>query len=202
MSKVKLGFTAMSVAKKIQVTRSIIAAMTGNTNFKTPSPTLAVITAAVNTLEKAFEDAQDGGISKTSVMRTATIALSGLMTQLTAYVQVASGGDKDIILSSGMQVKASSSPSQILAAPINVIATTSTIEGEIILKWKRVPKAAVYVVQQSADGTTNWIPAGNCTKSTITEQGLVSGSKNWFRVAGVGPKGQGPWSAPARGMAG
>ena len=202
MSKVKLGFNKLSVPNKIQQSRNIITKMTGNAALPAPNPTLATLTTAVDSLEAAYEAASDGGKAKTAFMYTQEKALDALMVQLAAYVQQASAGNATIILSSGMDVAAGRTPSQDLPAPEAVAAITGQNEGEVLLKWKPVKGAASYIVQQSADGSTGWALAANSTKASSTVSGLVSGSKEWFRVAAIGAKGQGPWSAPAKGMAG
>lgn len=202
MAQVKLGFRALTIPQKIQVSKSIVTLMTANANYVTPNPTLLVVTTAITNLEKAFEAAHDGGKAKTAFMRTQEKALISVIAQLAAYVQVASVGDSNIILSSGMQVKTSRTIPQPLPQPVSVKVTTSSSEGQVTLKWKPISTAAAYVVQQSLDGNTNWADSGNSTKSNITVTGLVSGSKASFRVAAIGPKGQSPWSSPARGMAG
>jgi hypothetical protein len=202
MAQVKLGFRQMTVPEKIQVSKSVITLMTGNLSYPTPNPTLAAVTTAITNLEKAYEAAHDGGKSKTAFMRTQEKALIGLIVQLTAYIQVASGGDSNIILSSGMQVRSTATPPQPLPQPEAVKVMTSSNEGEVNLKWQPIYTAVAYVIQQSLDGNTNWTESGNSTKSNIAIGGLVSGSRAFFRVAAIGPKGQSPWSSPARGMAG
>jgi hypothetical protein len=202
MAIVKVGFSRLNVPDKIQSARNIIAKMTGNAKFPAPVPTLAAITTAVNSLETAYEGSRDGGKSKTALVNVQSAALNTLMSQLTAYVQQASGGDEITILSSGMEVKAPKTPPQPLEAPTALSITTGKTEGAVLLKWQPVTGAKAYVTQQSADGTTAWTNAANSTKSTAPVTGLTTGAKVWFRVAALGPKGQGPWCEPTRGMAG
>ncbi|MBV8860139.1 MAG: hypothetical protein JOZ02_24625, partial [Acidobacteria bacterium] len=58
MSKVKLNFDRLSIPEKVARAQQVVAAMTGNTNFTTPTPTLAALTTAINELETATSDAQ------------------------------------------------------------------------------------------------------------------------------------------------
>jgi hypothetical protein len=201
MAIAKLGFNKLGIPAKIQVSRNIVTKMTGNAKFPTPSPTLASITTATTALETAFEAARDGGKSKTAFMKTQVVALSALMMQLMSYVQQASLGDEVAILSTGMEVKATKSPPPLMPAPLGLLVTTGN-EGAALLKWDPVIRSKAYVIQQSADGSTQWTSAGNSTKRSAIITGLVSGSKIWFRVAAIGAKGQGPWCEPTRGMAG
>ena len=63
--KPAIGFlTKDGDAQLDQDTETIIASMTGNANFPTPSPTLAVITTALSAFTVALADAADGGVRK------------------------------------------------------------------------------------------------------------------------------------------
>jgi len=68
-TNVKMGLSQMPIEKKIVKTRFIVASMTGNANFTTPSPTLAIITTNVNALEAASIAAKGGGKDDTANMR-------------------------------------------------------------------------------------------------------------------------------------
>jgi hypothetical protein len=202
MALVKLGFSNYSTSDKIQVSRNIVLKMTGNAKFPTPAPALASISTTATALETAYEAARDGGKSKTVAVRLQVTALNALMSQLTAYVQQASGGDEATILSSGMEVRAPRTPPQPMLSPAALMVLTGKMEGTVLLKWKHVIGAKSYVIQQSADGATAWAIVASSTKSNATVAGLTTGSRIWFRVAALGPKGQGPWCEPTRGMAG
>jgi hypothetical protein len=201
MAKVKLGFSKLTVPNKIQQARNILIQMAASGNFVTPTPTLAIVGTATDTLETAFEDASKGGTVKTAFMHLQEKNLVKLMAQLASYVQTTSQGDETIILSSGMDVAATPSAPQQLLAPEALAIYIGQNESDALLKWKTLKGAKAYVIQQSTDGNTNWAEAGHCTKATIIISGLTSGAKIWFRTAGIGPKGLGPWSSPARGMA-
>ena len=149
----------------------------------------------------AFNDAADGGKTKTALMYNKEAALDALMAQLSAYVQEASAGDALVILSSGMEVRATKTPPQDLPAPQNLAAETGDNEGSINLSWEPVKKAKAYLMQTSADGATAWQNLNiTSTKASAVITGLASGTKIWFRVCAIGAKGNSPWSDPARGL--
>ena len=54
MAKPKLNLRGLSTLQKVQKTNDIVAALTGNTNFTTPSPTLAAVTASSDGLSAAY----------------------------------------------------------------------------------------------------------------------------------------------------
>lgn len=201
MAQVKLGFYALSVADKVLKARNIVILMTGNTAFTTPNPSLAAITAAADALETAFNEAADGGKTKTAIMYSKEAELDALMPQLTAYVQEASAGDALLILSSGMEIRADKTPPQDLPAPFGLETKTGDNEGEVMLRWKKVDKSKAYLIQKSADGSTGWESLNvTSTRATAVVTGLPSANRIWFRVCAIGPKGNSPWSDPSRGL--
>lgn len=202
MAKVKLGFTALTVPDKVLKARNTVTLMTGNAAYPRPNPTLAAISTAADELETAYNEAADGGKTKTAVMRSKEQELDKLMIQLAAYVQEASNGDELVILSSGLEVAAPKTPPQDLPAPQNLVAEMGTNEGDTNLRWKKVAKAKSYLLQSSADGATNWQTLNTVsTKASAVISGMPSGEKAWYRVCAVGPKGNSPWSDPALGRA-
>jgi hypothetical protein len=203
MPKVKLNISRLSVMEKIARCRQIVTAMTGNTNFPTPNPTLTAVTAAIDNLEAAFQAAQaarQDAKSKTIVQTDKDEILSELMARLAAHVESIAGNDDVKIHSAGMDTKsAPSSATGIPEPPSNLSATAGDRDGEIDLSWEAVSGAKSYVIERSPDPTTatSWSHVGVSTKSSQTVSGLTSGTRYWFRVGainGIGPSG---WSDPA-----
>ncbi|HEY0323744.1 MAG TPA: hypothetical protein VGC66_22520 [Pyrinomonadaceae bacterium] len=58
MAKVKLNLRELSVPEKIARAQQIVTALTGNTNFPTPQPALALVTNSINELDTAYAEAQ------------------------------------------------------------------------------------------------------------------------------------------------
>ncbi|HEX7414057.1 MAG TPA: fibronectin type III domain-containing protein [Bacteroidia bacterium] len=198
--KVSVRLYKLLVAAKVEFARGVVIAMTGNTNFTTPSPALSVITSAANSLDNAITAAQDRSRLHISQRKTADGVLDNLLAQLALYVENVSNNDANKILSSGMGVKHSAAASQVPDAPTKLSAVSTTNEGEVELKWHGVPKARVYVIEQSDDvsavqtqPSTNpaplsarvfivWTQTDIITKTKLVVKGLVSGSKYAFRV--------------------
>lgn len=65
MKKLNLGFGKYSDSNLLVAGQAILVAMTGNTHFPTPSPTLATVTTAINDYSAALSAAKEGG--KTNV---------------------------------------------------------------------------------------------------------------------------------------
>ena len=182
MAKIRLNFSRLPVPQKVAKAQQIVAALTGNSNFPTPSPTLANITTAATELASAEAESQTArqtGKEKTTVRNQKEDSIDQLMTQLAAYVESVAGDNEQLILSAGMDMRAQ--PVAATAPPDQPQGLTPTAgdrDGEIDLAWEAVSGAKSYVIEQSADPVTatSWAHAGVSTRSSQTvreSRGLV-----------------------------
>lgn len=201
MATIKMGLDRLPVPDKIQFARQIVIDMTGNANFTTPSPALTAIGTAATALETSYNAAQTArqtAKSLTSTQGEKEVALDLLLSQEANYVQSASAGDQAKIESAGFSTKAPPTPIGDLPAPTTLNALPSESAGTADLKWSGVHGAGSYNIQRATDPTldTSWVQVATATKTKATVNTMVSGTRYWFRVAGVGSAGQGPWSDP------
>jgi hypothetical protein len=109
MARVKLSLRNLPIPQKIAKAQQIIAALTGNASFSTPTPSLATVSTAINNLDAAFTAAQaarQDAKSKTSDQNAKEDIVDGLMTQLEAYVESVAGNNEQLITSAGMDARA------------------------------------------------------------------------------------------------
>lgn len=200
--KVKLDIAKLSIPNMLPVCADIVAKMTGNGNFPNPLPDLADVGKAITQLNTDYKAALDGGKSFKAIMRISDKNLRTLMAQLAAYVQTASGGDEEKIISSGMQVAKKRGPLEPLATPAALTCLHSDRPGEAPLRWKPVDKAKMYFIEvtQTPEDATSWKDGGSSTKSRFTVVDLIPGAPYWFRVSAGGPLGNSAWSDPAKRM--
>jgi len=207
MGRIKLNFKNLTIPEKVAKARQIIASLTANPAFPTPTPALAVLTAATDSLESNHAEAQTAkqvAKTKTSAQNESEDALNKLMSQVVAYVESVGGDNEEIVLSAGMDLRSTrTSATEGPAAPAALAATAGDHEGEIDLSWDPVVGARSYIIEKSGDPptSTGWSHSAVSTKSRATISGLTSGTKYWFRVAAVGTAGQSGWSDPATRMA-
>ena len=202
MPKVKLNLQSLSTLEKVAKARQIVSALTGNSSFTTPHPTLAQLTAGADDLETAYSDVQTArqtAQTKNSVMRDKEDGLEKLLKQIAAYIESVGGDDESVVLSAGVEVRSEAKPSGAPTPPTALTATDGDEEGEIDLTWDKVKGAKSYVIERSADPptATSWGNAAVVLKSSATVNGLTGGTRYWFRVASVLSTGQSGWSDPA-----
>lgn len=203
MSKIKLNFRNLPIPTKTAKARTVVTSLTDNADFPTPSPALAVITAAIDDLETSAATVQSTRAKlKTDIseQNEKEDALNGLMSQLVGYVQSVAGDDETKIHSAGMDARSAKGPaSSDPTLPEALSATVGDHDGEMDLSWDPVPKAKSYIIQVSVDPPTetSWQQAGVSTKSGFTVTGLTPGTRYQFRVAAVSTGGQSGWSDPA-----
>lgn len=201
MAKTKLSFRGLSIPEKVARGREIIKALTGNAHFSSPQPTLTAITTTIDALEDANQTAQ----AARQEAKTRTIQqnqkednFDQAFKRLAAYVESVSGDDEELITSAGFDLRSPATVSADLPAPQGLTATAGDHDGEIDLHWDRVNGARSYLIQRSTDPTAadSWQQVAVSTRSSVTIEGLTSGTKYWFRVASIGSQGQSGWSNP------
>jgi len=175
--------------------------MTGNPAFTAPNPALTVVSAAAAAVETALDDvlmARNNAVTKTAVLHEKEDALEVLLRQLVSYVDNIAHDDEIKILSAGMEIRTPASAAGPPATPTALGATEGDHEAEIDLSWDPVSGAKTYIVERSPDPPipTSWAHSTISLKSSVSIGGLVSGTRYWFRVAGVASGGQSGWSDP------
>jgi len=192
---VKLALGTRGVVNKVEFGRNVVLAMTGNTNFTTPSPALTAITTATDDLEAAFLAAKTGGTLQTSLMYEKEAEWDVLMTALGNYVDNIARYSESIILSAAMQTKRLNTP---VGVPVRVanVKVTSVRSGELSIKWKAVYGAKAYLGYVKLDGEAadQYKLLIKVTRARATVSGLESGKKYAVVIEAVGAGGVGELS--------
>jgi hypothetical protein len=202
MAKVKLDLASLDPDGMTGKADAIKTAMTGNANFPTPNPPLATLgtdNTTAKTKVSAQKNAQLAAKQATTDRDAALDVVANDLTLLAAYVENASGGDREKILSSGMDVKSDRTILMALDRAIILALSVGKNPGEVQVKWQPVSGAKSYQVQYCVDPITDagWkdAPPSSDRKTLLT--GLTSGAKVWVQVRAIAKDNLGPWSEPS-----
>lgn len=197
MAKLTKGIARLPYTQLAAKADFIVERMTGNPAFPDPTPTLAAVTTATTALRTAITEALDGGKTATAVKKARYRELQLLLNQLAGYVASVAEGNELAILSSGFGVRKPSSPQPEPSKPTDLRAAFTDHTGRVDLTWAPVEPAVTYHIQWTAGDPSDekaWTLVSVSTRASAKVTGLPSGQVSYFRVAGIGTKGMGPWS--------
>lgn len=184
----------LSIVNKIARVRFILSMMKGNPYFPSPTPPLATVEVASDTLEEASIAARGSGPDATAVMRLKEEELVVLVKHLAAYVEsVANTHGEEaeaIILSSGFEVRR-----RAMRITADITARATNVPGEINVYHKAVLRST-HEVQLSLDPTDekNWYTVYRGTRGRVVLTGNAPGRWYYIRARVVTKDGTSPWS--------
>jgi hypothetical protein len=183
------------VAELIAYATRVVTDLTGNEALPSPTPTLAVIVAAINALVAAQSAALARAAGAVTVRNEKRDALVTLLRQLAACVQAAADAAPEnaasLIESTGMTVR---------KVPPGVKRTFSVVQGQIsgsvTVQAAVTSRRAAYDWEYSTDGGKTWTAAPTTLQSRTTVSGLGAGTAAQFRYRVATKGGAGDWSQP------
>ncbi len=188
--QIKTGLSGLNAAALVTKTNNIVAAMTGNASFPTPTPDLTAITAANTELKDAVEASVFGDKRSIQERDQKQAIVLDLVRQLAVYVTLIGNGDGTILSSSGFELRRLPEPMPPLLRPLSFVANRGMHEGTADLEWKSVRGSQSYIVEVSTSdptvGTGNWTTAAITTKVKLRIENLTKGTYYWYRVMAVG----------------
>ena len=192
---VTLGLPGM-VAALINLAGAILKALTNNPHFPNPTPSIAVLTAALAALVAAENDALTRVKGAVVRRNAAKKYLVQQLQLLKANVQSTADADPEnallIIESAGLTVR--KTPSR---KPRVFAATAGATSGTVKLVAASAGKRASYEWQYSTDGGKTWVAAPPSIQAKTAIPGLPAGTSVQFKYRAVTPKtGAEDWSAP------
>ena len=182
------------IADVILYANNIVQMMTNNPAFPTPTPTIAVLNAAVSDLHAAETAALSRAKGSATVRNDKRTTLVSLLQQLRGYVQSVADATPEtgaaIIESAGLAVRKIATRAKRTFA-----AKSGALSGSAIVTAVSAGPRSSYEWQYSTDGGKTWVFAPATTQGKTTVAGLPAGTTVQFRYLAVTPKGgQGDWS--------
>lgn len=191
---VVLRLAKLSISEIVSKARFIVTSMTGNPYFTSPTPTLSSILAAATALEDAAEDARVGSKEDTAVMNKRRDELDALLSNAGLYVQSVANNDPDIgdiiIYSAGMDVKHNEG-----GQPRTFKVFNTELPGRVRIRTASAGQRSGYEWEFSTD-QNEWTAVDSTLQSATVIDGLISGTRYYFRVRALTKKGYGPWQDP------
>jgi len=196
-AKVAISFLSTnSDADLITACGRILVALTGNTHYPTPKPTLAAVSAARDVFVASVA-ALDRGKVSIAVRNAARVPLVQLLRELSLYVQQTAQGDRVVLLGSGYPLQKTRQPIGIPAAPQNLRLKQGN-SGQLIARCNVVPAALSYQWRfASLQAPTAWTQAEPTGKASCTLHDLAAGTQYTVQVRVVGRKGASDWCTAA-----
>jgi hypothetical protein len=195
--KVTLTYNSYPDAVLDELTTAIIAAMTGNAAFPTPTIPLATVTTLQTTFRNALAAAANGGTPLTAAKNQTRQALTDALDANAMYVQSIARYDLPTLLSSGYQA-ASTNRAQIQLPAPTILGLDNEMSTQLVLRLSPIANAYCYEVQTSV-GTGAWQAAGAFTAARrIILTGLTPGTVYKVQARAIGGlTGYSDWSDPS-----
>ncbi len=186
--RINNGFDRLSDAELETTGQAILTAMTGNTNFPTPVPSLAQLGTALTDYVQSLAIAINGSNLEKAIKNDKRETLIENLHLLSNYVLFTAAGDRTIAQSAGMPMGKGPTPAPPLTKPENLRLSEGGNSGELRLLFDRVPGARSYLYQITPDPvseSSSWQSYTGTTRQYVFT-GLVTGQKYWARVVAVG----------------
>lgn len=188
--KVALNMSSISVPDKINKARHITDAINSNTTvFASPSPAIITVTNAIDDLEIAWNNAADGGKSKTAIMHDKESLLMKLMNDLAHYVEGIADGDEATVHLAAMDTK---KKPQVKNPPEFEVYQWDA-HGAVGVRAKaRVKTIYKWLYCKAPLASNAWTTASTTDISRSMISGLDAGSLYYFKVIFVSASGETP----------
>lgn len=195
--QVLIGFSYFPDAVLLAFAEQVLVAMTGNTNFPTPSPELKVIGDAINNYETALSNAADGGKTLTAIKNQQREEMLKQLKLLANYVELNCNNDRAIALSSGFELKKARGHSTPPAVPTGISASQGNLNGEIDITCKPQADAKLFECRYTLDPTlATWTSVPPQTNRKFTIGGFAHGADVFVSMRAINSAGISNWSNP------
>jgi hypothetical protein len=183
------------MSNMITYAQGIVTALNDNPSFKTPSPTLAEVTTAINDLQTAETAAATRAKGTNTARNDKRTALLKLLQQLRSYVQSVADSNAEkaatLITNAGMVVRKTP-----VHKPRVFTAEPGAVSGSAKLTAVSAGPRACYDWESSLDGGKTWVAAASTLQAKTTLVGFTPGVTVMFRFRPVTKTGEGNWSQP------
>ena len=189
-TKIKFNSPRLSDSNLESLALAIAAAMTGNTHFPEPEPSLAALNDSIKAYSDALALAKTRDKVKVAIKNTLREALLLNLRKMASYCSMVADRDRAKLVSSGFPVNAESVAVKTLAAPENFTVQTGINSGEAIVSINSTANAKAYILYyKPAAANGEWIHTIN-SLPRFTLTGLEALASYQFKMGVIGSRGQ------------
>lgn len=185
-------YASKSVPQFVKLCRAIVAKMTGNAYFPSPTPALTLVLAHIDALDTAEQATHKGSPAATTDRNAKLMVVRSDMRQLKACVQIvadANIADSQLIIeSAGMAVV-----KKTIRTKPNLAARYGKVPTAVVLHAKAVKGRVWYQWQMSTDEKA-WTDLPATLKATSPVTGLTPATVYFFRFRTQTVAGLSDWS--------
>ncbi|MBL7939715.1 MAG: hypothetical protein JNL43_10175 [Flavobacteriales bacterium] len=204
-ANIRLHLTRLIPSLLLTLLRNVIEKLTGNAALPTPPVSLANMSTAADTLEKAIEAAIQGSRYSREVRDAQVLEVRAILTKTANYVRTTANGDGTILASNGFDMAKEPGPIGIPAEPSRLRVTMGPETGSTLSKWGRVHGATSYqllrTTQNPAEGEATWTLVGTTSKCSFIDAEVETRKAYFYCVRAVGYAGIGKTCMPVMGRA-
>lgn len=171
--------------------QKVLAAMTGNTLFPSPSPSMKVFGAAVADYVSQLAKAGTRDANSIAAKNARRNNLIALVVQLGFSVSGTAKGDVEALVSTALPM-GKRRQSIVLVPPSNLRVTNGINPAELDIRVDTIKGSRSFGFEYTQDPPTPesvWVKT-ICATSRCTIKGLEPGKKYWIRTFVTGSKGQ------------
>ena len=189
-TKIKFNSPRLSDSNLESLALAVAAAMTGNTHFPEPQPSLAALNDSIKAYSDALALAKTRDKVKVAIKNTVREALLLNLRKMASYCSMVADRDRAKLVSSGFPVNAESVAVKTLPAPENFTVQAGSNSGEAIVSINRIANAKAFLLYyKPASANGDWIHVTN-SLPRFTLTGLEALVSYQFKMGVIGTRGQ------------
>lgn len=200
--KALIGFGQMKEDELLIAATTIVAAMTGNSNFPTPTPELTEVKILLDDFSSKLAISRKRGSPEDTARKDESIPpLVSVLQKLGYYVNSVADGHLSTLLSSGFPTNAVASARNVPSLVDNVRLSDGKQSGQMRLDFAKQAKVLLYeyCYRKVESPELEWSDRLTTTSSRLNIIApLEVGQYYEVRVRAVNTKGAGDWSQIAR----
>ena len=199
--RVALSFARLPDSDLSSFANKVIVNMTGNAAFSQPPVPFAELAQLHDAFHTAVSAAMDGGLSLTVAKKAARQALVYALRKTAAFVQIAAGHDRALLLASGFSDASRSRVRTRLSRPM-IVAVENYGTTKLAVRMPPVANARSYEVRATNGGPVPAAVVISTQARRVVLDNLVPGTVYTIQARAIGgSEGYSDWCDPTTHMA-